>query len=150
MSELPPSLEGRGLQPHPEGGWFRETWRSDRCTVIEFALPRGTFSAWHRVRGADEVWTHVRGQALELSILHPDGRLEVHVLGPDRVTAVVPGGAWQAAAPVDATHGDHVLVTCTVSPPFDFARFDLADASLLDAFPDHAATIGARLPGVTR
>lgn len=132
-------LASLGLAAHPEGGWYRETWRSEHCTVIDFALAAGTFSRWHRVRGADEVWTHVRGAALALHVLHPDGRYERVELGPERASAVVPADAWQAAEPVGG--GDYVLVTCTVSPPFAFERFALADASLAERFPAHAAII---------
>ncbi|MEM6927188.1 MAG: cupin domain-containing protein [Myxococcota bacterium] len=139
-------LASLGLAAHPEGGWFRETWRSDHCTVIDFALAANTFSRWHRVRGADEVWTHVRGLPLVLHVIHPDGRYERVDLGPERSSAVVPADAWQAAEPAAGDDG-YVLVTCTVSPPFAFDRFDLADPSLAQTFPDHAAIIGRLTAG---
>ncbi|MEN0063028.1 MAG: cupin domain-containing protein [Myxococcota bacterium] len=143
---LPSDLASRGLVAHPEGGWFRETWRSTLCTVIDFALESGTFSAWHRVRGADEVWTYVRGCPLRLHVIHPDGRYETLVLNDERSSAVVPADAWQAAEPV-GTAAPYVLVTCTVSPPFAFDRFDLADATLARSFPNHAPVIDRFLPG---
>jgi len=126
-----------GLTAHPEGGWYRETWRSSHCTVIDFVLESGAFSSWHRVRGADEVWTHVRGLPLAVHVLHPDGSYERIVLGPDRASAVVPAAAWQAAEPV-GDDAPFVQVTCTVSPPFTFERFDLADPSLAETWPHHA------------
>ncbi len=137
---VPDSLTSLGLTAHPEGGWYRETWRSERCSVIDFALAPGTFSAWHRVRGSDEVWTHVRGVTLALHVIHPDGRYQRVELDGQHPSAVVPADAWQAAEPLDGD-ADHVLVTCTVSPPFDFDRFDLADASLAETLPRHAAIV---------
>jgi len=143
---VPEGLQGLDLVPHPEGGWYRETWRSEHCTVIDFALEPGSFSSWHRVRGADEVWTHVRGLPLGLHILLPDGRYERTVLGPDHPSAVVPADAWQAAEPLGDAF-QYALVTCTVSPPFAFERFDLADATLADAWPQYR-TILERLTRV--
>lgn len=142
----PEALRSLGLADHPEGGWYRETWRSERCTVIDFALAPGTFSSWHRVRGADEVWTHVRGLPLALHVLHPDGRYERVELGPTQPSAVVPGDAWQAAEPLDGDDA-YVLVTCTVSPPFAFENFDLADHSLVDGYPAHAAVLERLIRG---
>jgi predicted cupin superfamily sugar epimerase len=138
-----------GLAPHPEGGFYRETFRAplgvaapqghrSASTAIYFLLPAGTFSALHRVR-SDEIWHHYDGDPLDLTLLHDDGRHEVTRLGPDlargeRPQAVVPAGVWQAAVPV----GDRfALCGCTVAPGFDFADFEMpARAQLLDRFPD--------------
>ncbi|WP_194817063.1 cupin domain-containing protein [Nocardia sp. XZ_19_385] len=120
------------LEPHPEGGWFRETWRSAvefepdgyagkraAATGIYFLLMPGERSAPHTVR-SDEVWLWHRGGPLVLDI----GGEEI-VLGPDVergqvLQAVVPGGVSQAARPAGA---EYVLVSCVVAPGFDFADF---------------------------
>ncbi len=127
------------LQPHPEGGLYREIYRSQvsvsrpdgvcraALTTIFFLLPAGVLSQWHRV-AADEVWHYYEGDNLELQILPPDagpattcvlGRVAKDVL-PVRV---VPAGAWQAARSL----GEYTLVGCTVAPGFDFADFVLLD-----------------------
>ena len=117
------------LSPHPEGGWFRETWRHapptagerGAGTAIYYLLQAGERSHWHRVDAA-EVWHFYAGDPLELAVA--DRR---HVLGADlaagqRPQVVVPAGAWQAAVPL----GAWALVGCTVSPAFDMAGFELA------------------------
>jgi uncharacterized protein len=139
---LPEWAAGLGLQPHPEGGWFAETWRSGTTvdlpgylapralgTAILFLLLPGEESAWHRVRSA-ELWFHHRGSALEL-ILGGDGdapgEVSAHRLGPDVASGetpqlLVPPGHWQGARPL----GDEpVLVSCVVVPGFDFTDFTL-------------------------
>ena len=123
-----------GLQPHPEGGHYRETFRDARTiedgraasTAIYFLLARGERSHWHRV-DADEVWHHYAGAPLELS-MSDDGRTTRHLrLGSDfglgeMPQIVVPRGVWQAARSL----GNWTLVGCTVAPAFDFAGFELA------------------------
>src|SRR3954451_14421962 len=133
MTPRPPFAEKFDLHPHPEGGWFRETYRSATeftpsgyggprasATAIHFALHPGEMSTWHRVT-SDELWVWHAGGEL---ILHVGDARSVR-LGPDRPQALVPGGVWQSAAPA----GDEpVLVSCVVSPGFDFADFTLRDA----------------------
>jgi predicted cupin superfamily sugar epimerase len=127
-------IERLGLEPHPEGGHYRETWRADASegeraagTAIYFLLRQGEVSHWHRVDSA-EIWHHYAGAPLELTIAASDGGpAETHVLGPDlaagaRPQVIVPPGAWQSARPL----GTWLLVGCTVSPGFDFATFELA------------------------
>lgn len=127
MRDATEVIELLGLGPHPEGGWFHETWREPAGTAIYYLLRTGERSHWHRV-DRTEIWHFYAGGPLELS-LSPDGRAtEVHVLGHDlgageRPQVVVPPGAWQAARPL----GDWALVGCTVSPAFDFAGFELAE-----------------------
>jgi predicted cupin superfamily sugar epimerase len=139
---LPEWAIGLGLQHHPEGGWFAETWRSETSvdlpgyaggralgTAILFLLLPDEESAWHRVRSA-ELWFHHRGPALELT-LGGDGERPAdarsHRLGPDLANGetpqlLVPPGHWQAARPL----GDEpVLVSCVVVPGFDFTDFTL-------------------------
>src|SRR6056297_2846618 len=124
-------IERLGLAPHPEGGWYRETWRGPELagracgTAILFLLEQGARSHWHRVDAA-EIWHFHAGAPLRLSIA--DGaRLATLILGPDLAAGQVPQGivpphAWQAAEPL----GGWTLVGCTVSPGFDFAGFELA------------------------
>jgi uncharacterized protein len=118
------------LQPHPEGGWYRETWRGpDICgrasgTAILFLLQAGERSHWHRV-DADEIWLWHAGASLALSLGETAARevlLGPDVLGSEVVQAVVPAGWWQAAR----STGDWTLVSCTVSPGFRFEGFELA------------------------
>jgi predicted cupin superfamily sugar epimerase len=121
------------LQPHPEGGFYRETWRDPAPegargsgTAIYFLLAAGQRSQWHRVDAA-EVWHFYRGAPLALEVATGDGQIERHVLGPDldageRPQITVPAGAWQAAESL----GDYTLVGCTVSPAFAFEGFELA------------------------
>jgi len=121
------------LQPHPEGGYFRETFRDDRTdangralsTAILFLLARDQRSHWHRVDAA-EAWHHYAGSPLVLEIVE-GGRRQTVRLGSDIAAgempqAVVPAHAWQAAH----STGDWTLVGCTVAPGFDFAGFELA------------------------
>ncbi|HWY62064.1 MAG TPA: cupin domain-containing protein [Rhizomicrobium sp.] len=115
-----------GLQPHPEGGHFRETFRDCALgrafsTAIYFLLKAGEASRWHRVDAA-EVWHFYRGAPLELKI----GKT-VHILGPDVANGeapqlVVPAGEWQAAKSL----GAYTLVGCTVAPGFEFSGFEMA------------------------
>jgi hypothetical protein len=121
------------LKPHPEGGYFRETFRDpgmdgagrSASTAIYFLLARGERSHWHRI-DAVEVWHYYAGSALSLQIVDDSGTQSIR-LGPDLADgelpqAIVPSHAWQAAT----TLGDWTLVGCTVAPAFDFATFELA------------------------
>ncbi|MCW5724763.1 MAG: cupin domain-containing protein [Maricaulaceae bacterium] len=122
------------LAPHPEGGWFRETFRDEpgpdgraRSTAIHYLLAAGQVSHWHRVTDAAEVWHWHAGAALDLS-LSPDGAgAERLVLGPDlaagqRPQAVIPKGVWQSAR----SRGAWTLCGCTVAPGFEFSGFEMA------------------------
>lgn len=126
-------IDALDLAPHPEGGWYRETWRGGQGpggraagTAIYYLLQAGQVSRWHRVDAA-EIWHWYAGSALELS-LSPDGiRRQTIRLGPgiadgQRPQAIVPEGCWQAARPL----GDYSLVGCTVSPGFEFSGFEMA------------------------
>ena len=147
-------VESLGLSPHPEGGFYREVYRSyavlplprgkrTLLTVIHFVLPPGGFSAWHVVR-SDEVWTWAAGDVVWLHRLDDTGKHSVVELGGDftrgeTVVAVVPAGLWQAAECLSAT-GAHV--TCAVAPGFDFADFRMGGRDELAArFPQHRALV---------
>ncbi len=123
------------LEPHPEGGRYRQTFRNSRTvdggraasTAIYFLLARGERSHWHRV-DAVEVWHFYAGAPLALEIAADGGR-ELITLGNDlasgqRPQGVVPAHAWQAARSL----GDWTLVGCTVAPGFEFAKFEMAPA----------------------
>lgn len=121
------------LEPHPEGGWYRQTFRDEdadgalRSTAIYFLLARNERSHWHRVRHAAEVWHHYAGDPLRLTVSAHGVGTEEHVLGIDltagqRPQLIVPAGHWQSAE----TLGEWTLVGCTVAPGFDFANFELA------------------------
>jgi predicted cupin superfamily sugar epimerase len=128
-------IERLGLRPHPEGGWYAETWRADSldgerpsASAILYLLASGERSHWHRVDAA-EIWQYSAGDPLELRIASSDGaRIATHRLGAgtddpvESPQVVVPAGAWQAARPL----GAWTLVGCIVSPAFEFAGFELA------------------------
>lgn len=128
-----------GMQRHPEGGWYVETFRDagnreeghenrrGHSTAIYFLLERGDISAWHRVKDAAEVWHFHAGAPLELRISDGTDDGTASVLGIDmadgqRPQAIVPAGWWQTARSL----GEWTLVGCTVAPGFDFAQFELA------------------------
>jgi predicted cupin superfamily sugar epimerase len=147
MTQQPQWVRQLGLSPHPEGGWFRETWRSELTlgasalppdyrgprsagTAILFVLMPGEQSAWHRVRSA-ELWFFHRGSPLLVDIGRERSTATTQLLGPDIAAGeqpqlLVPPGHWQRACPRD---GEPTLVSCVVVPGFDFADFDLAPAA---------------------
>ncbi len=124
-------IAGLSLQPHPEGGWYRQTWVGPEVagrasgTAILFLLKAGERSHWHRV-DADEIWLFHAGAPLLLWLGEAGARqvrLGPEVLAGEAVQAVVPAGFWQSAQ----STGDWSLVGCTVSPGFRFAGFELAE-----------------------
>ena len=145
-------IEQLELQPHPEGGYYRETYRAGELvdtprgpraasTAILFLLVAGEWSSWHRIC-SDEAWHHHGGGGLLIYQLRPDGQACVSRLGLDlsageRPQVVVPAGSWFAAEPV-AGNTTWSLVGCTVAPGFDFADFELASQSQLQC---HAAQL---------
>ncbi len=147
----PATAEALDLLPHPEGGWYRQTWwaepgfeppgyagRRAAATAIYFLLPAGTQSCWHAVR-SDELWLWHAGGPLTLLLGGvgdaPGGEPASVTLGPDlaagqRPQHLVPAGHWQAAWPAGARE---VLVTCVVAPGFEFADFTVPPAGPADA-----------------
>jgi predicted cupin superfamily sugar epimerase len=121
------------LKPHPEGGYFRETFRDSRTdadgrsrsTAIYFLLPRGQRSHWHRI-DAVEIWHYYAGDALTLKIADDDGqwsfKLGQNLAAGEQPQAIVPPHTWQSAE----STGDWTLVGCTVAPGFEFATIELA------------------------
>lgn len=156
------------LSPHPEGGYFGETFRttekippsglpvrysSARATVtaIYFLLRSGEVSKFHRLQ-SDEIWCYHAGRPLTLYLLAPDGLLETRRLGlaldhQEQPQLCIPHGVWFAAhlAPEQTatdTEAAYTLVSCIVAPGFDYADFELATrASLLAAYPQYADLI---------
>jgi uncharacterized protein len=122
-----------GLQPHPEGGYYAETWRENprgggrgSGTAIYYLLRAGEISAWHRV-DATEIWHWYAGSPLKLRLSDDGVKLREILLGPDvvagqRPQGIVPPHGWQSAE----STGGWTLVGCTVSPAFDFAGFEMA------------------------
>lgn len=143
MSDLPELARRLNLSPHPEGGWFRETWRSELTvpqsalppdyagprnagTAILFLLMPGQESAWHTVRSA-ELWLYHSGGPLLLEFGAEHDTAKTHLLGADIAAGenpqvLIPPGNWQRARPRD---DQPCLVSCVVVPGFDFADFSL-------------------------
>jgi predicted cupin superfamily sugar epimerase len=149
------------LIPHPEGGYYKETYRSaeiitqdalparfpgDRSfsTAIYFLLEKGDYSAFHRIK-SDECWHFYAGNTLNIYVLHINGELEIIHLGNDldkgeRFQYIVPAGCWFASAP--AEDSNFSFVGCTVAPGFNFADFEMAKANeLAKSYPQHTAII---------
>ena len=131
-------IQHLGLAPHPEGGWFRETWRASAAqgkraagTAIHFLLEAGQRSHWHTVDAA-EIWLWHAGDPLLLSLAASDAgpvrevRLGPNVMAGEQVQQVVAAGEWQAASPVSEGGSGYTLVSCVVVPGFDFGGFTLA------------------------
>jgi hypothetical protein len=122
-----------GMTRHPEGGWYREVHRSPSLTAIHFLLPRGDFSAFHRL-GSEEAWVHLGGAPLEIFLLGeaPARRVLSAAGGDGEPVVVVPAGVPQAARPM----GDYALSACLVAPAFDFGDFSLPSREeLIAEFP---------------
>lgn len=146
MTDIPPwqaLVEHLNLQPHPEGGYYRETFRSDRqvpfsggmrsaATVIHYLLAQGAYSAWHRI-DADESWYFHAGSPMALHVLSAEGNVLTHRLGNPlehagaTFQATVPAGCWFAAELLEPD--DFALLSCSVAPGFEFSGFELADAA---------------------
>lgn len=155
-------IEYYKLLPHPEGGFYRQTYIAAESilqaalpnrfegnrpfsTAIYFLLPHGNFSAFHRIK-SDELWHFYEGCPLNIHVIHPNGDYECLKLGSnlnngESYQLVVPANAWFASEPTGET-GTFALVGCTVSPGFDFADFELAEADiLLEQYPNHEQLI---------
>ncbi|MBD2480442.1 cupin domain-containing protein [Planktothrix sp. FACHB-1365] len=154
-------IEKYQLIPHPEGGYFRETYRSegvipdsalpdnftgDRnyCTGIYFLLPQGTKSCLHRIQ-SDEMWHFYLGGSMTLVLMHEDYGVQNIILGSDiqageTVQFIVPAGWWFGGYP--NSESAYSFVGCTVAPGFDFADFELASRTdLISQFPESSELI---------
>ena len=163
MSSAESLIKVLELQPHPEGGYFKETYRSigtisasclpdifteerNYCTGIYYLLQSEDFSAFHKIN-QDEMWHFYQGDALEIIIIAEDGKLSKILLGDDIqkgevFQCVVPKNCWFAAKV--SSSNTFSLVGCTVSPGFDFKDFTLANKNeLIAEFPEHSDIITA-------
>jgi predicted cupin superfamily sugar epimerase len=150
-------VQALGLAPHPEGGFYRETYRAPlivaapqgpraASTAIYFLLPAGEFSALHRVR-SDEVWHHYDGDPVVLHTIdeagiHVERRLGRNLASGEQPQIVVPSGVWQAAVPIGTRHA---LCGCTVAPGFDFADFEMPSREALALALPHLLDLIERL-----
>ena len=154
-------IQQYNLLSHPEGGWFKETYKSGEniaanalparfsgertfSTAIYFLLEQGNFSAFHRIK-SDECWHFYAGDCLQVYVIQMNGTLDIIRLGNDMEQGqlfqyVVPANCWFASRP--ALNSSFCFVGCTVAPGFDFADFEMADATALSAlFPQHEILI---------
>ena len=154
-------VEHLQLQPHPEGGFFKETYRSggiisSQClpadfsgdrnysTAIYFLLQKGDFSAFHRI-ASDECWHFYEGGTLLIHVIDQEAKYSCIRLGRkidegETFQFVVPANCWFASEPTTGT--EFILVGCTVAPGFDFADFEMADGkTLINQFPQHQSII---------
>src|SRR5688572_29434864 len=152
MSLITQLIQRYNLQQHPEGGWYRQTYKSNEqisaeslpqrfgenrafSTAIYFLLEQGSFSAFHRIK-SDECWHFYAGDPLLIIIIEQNGELKIISLGNDvekghSFQYVVPANCWFASRP--ASESEFCFVGCTVSPGFEFEDFELAKASELSA-----------------
>lgn len=160
MNRIERLVQNLKMQPHPEGGFFAETYRSELrtdvpwttdpsnpqrniCTGIYFLIPAGQFSAFHRIQ-SDEMWHHYEGDSVRIHEIGGQGA-RATVVGPAadplRYQYVVPAGQWFASECEPGEFG-YCLVGCTVSPGFDFSDFELARRQeLMGSYPEHGALI---------
>jgi uncharacterized protein len=161
MMTSPQLIEEYSLQPHPEGGWYKETYRAKETisavslperfggnrsfsTAIYFLLEQGNFSAFHKIK-SDECWHFYAGDTLHVYVLHDDGTMEIIKLGSNILHGevfqyVVPANCWFASRP--APGSAFCFVGCTVAPGFDFVDFEMAKADeLIALYPQYAAIL---------
>ena len=161
MSIVRQLIQQYNLRPHPEGGWYSQTYKSNEViegdalpgrfggsrafsTAIYYLLEQGNFSAFHRIK-SDECWHFYSGDPLFVYIIEQNGELKVISLGNDFVKEqsfqyVVPANCWFAGRP--AAGSEYCFVGCTVSPGFEYEDFDLANGDdLSNAYPQHKGII---------
>lgn len=154
-------IEKLNLTPHPEGGYYREIYRSDdiiikmglpsrylgnrsAATLIYYLLKSNDFSAFHRIK-SDEIWTHIAGDGLYIYQIGPDDTYEVEHLGMNidegqTPVCIVTHDTWFGASLPN--NNSYCLCTCMVAPGFDFADFEMADPLILkNIYPEHASII---------
>lgn len=141
------------LEPHPEGGYFRRIYAAQpmvqtpngkrHCaTAIHYLLEANDFSAWHRIPN-DELWFHHEGGSLLIRTLSGDGLLNEIILGSDHcINACIPANTWFCSELMDRNSHPFSLVSCVVSPGFDFKDFEMGNAAnLSETYPQHKAII---------
>ncbi|MBK3517175.1 cupin domain-containing protein [Carboxylicivirga marina] len=161
MTKIESIIKALNLSPHPEGGYFKETYRSvgeikeeslgaeykgsrNYSTCIYFLLTSDSFSVFHRIK-QDEIWHFYDGSPIRLHVITPEGHYSNHIIGADVLAGelpqfVVAGGCWFAAEVPDEEA--YSLVGCTVSPGFSFEDFDLRPRKeLITLFPHQKEVI---------
>lgn len=141
------------LTPHPEGGYYRRIYESKHpiqtdngkrhsATAIQFLLTSGDFSAWHRIK-SDELWFYQQGCPLVIRSINSAGELSETYLGAEHeLTVCVSANTWFCSEPITAKPSDYSLVSCMVTPGFDFADFEMGKKEQLAAhYPKHTALI---------
>jgi len=164
MNTIETIIKTLGLSPHPEGGYFKETYRSTGLiktdslnnayngsrnygTCIYFLLTSGNFSALHRIK-QDEIWHYYDGACIRLHVINEQGEYANHLIGKDiangeRPQLVVPGGCWFGAEVVG--EDSYSLVGCTVSPGFSFDDFEMKPREELQKLYPHLKDLISRL-----
>ncbi|GJM63192.1 cupin domain-containing protein [Persicobacter diffluens] len=152
-------IEKLDLQPHPEGGYYKELYRDEKTiepsgfdgkrnasTAIYYLLSGSDFSSFHRIK-SDEGWHYYQGNtALLVYEITTEGTLKIHRMGQnlekDQFFSVIQAGSWFASCLENQSENQFALVGCTVAPGFDFQDFELANkTSLLEQFPEHEEII---------
>jgi uncharacterized protein len=145
-------IKSLSLLPHPEGGYYKETYRSEESielkkfggkrnysTAIYFLMEEGNFSALHKIK-SDELWHFYEGGVLEIIEIDPGGKLKITELGKTNFQHCVKAGHWFGSRVKRG--GNFSLVGCTVAPGFDFADFEMAQkGKLVEIFPQHEVII---------
>lgn len=154
-------VEKLSLRPHPEGGFFCETYRSKLEVVVPGKIEKphhvgtniyymlgnysiGHFSSWHRLRNLDETWHFHYGSDITIYIIDTNGKLSINKLGAESNTfqVHVPANCWFAAAVENPDKDAYTLVGCTVFPGFDYEDFEIGKReSLIAHYPEHRAII---------
>ena len=156
MSDIQRLVDQLQLQPHIEGGFYRETYRSKESinnaqgqirhlsTLIYFLLPSGRYSKFHKI-ASDEIWLYQQGAPVAIHLLLEDGTHKIEVLGQDinngeQLQVIIPAGTLFGAEVVG--ENTFALSACMVSPGFDFADFQLMEKDeLIEMFPQHTSII---------
>ncbi|KXX67271.1 cupin domain-containing protein [Flammeovirga sp. SJP92] len=152
-------IEFLGMTPHPEGGYFYETYRSHKSievnadgvernasTAIYYLMGKNEFSTFHKLKYT-EIWHHYDGARVKIVEITPNGELIETIVGKNFLEGEVPqyvikGGNWFAARALVENEDDFVLVGCTVAPGFEFEDFEIANIDVLvEEFPDHTEII---------
>jgi hypothetical protein len=131
-------IKALDLQPHPEGGWYRETWRADAepgeraaASAVLYVLQPGQRSHWNKV-DAHEIWLWHSGDPVDVSVADGDSgrpmtvRLGGRVTEGEQVQLVIPAGQWQSADPAPGGEHGYTLISCIVAPAFEFSGFEIA------------------------
>ena len=134
MKQIKDLVQLYNLLPHPEGGFYRETYRSGFSTGIFYLLMKGQKSSFHRIK-SDEMWHFYNGDSISIVEITDKGAIKETLLNKDNVQYVVPANVWFGAYLPDGS--EYAFTGCTVSPAFHFSDFEIAEKpSLLKEFPN--------------